>query len=161
MFPGAPTSSPHLFLKPPFLLLPQPPGILNHSPQGPHRQRIPVVPPRGHLGPGLGRVPSTPQMETSQDPNDWGLILQIWRRRCILSLWPPHPLQPTAVNRWTDPSLGLSRALQRLLGGREGEQGQTQLHLPSPSPPPSKAGRPSSLRASSLLPVVGGASHKS
>ena len=72
----------------------------------------------------------------------------------------PHPLQPTAVNRWTDPSLGLSRALQRLLGGREREQGQTQLHLLCPSPPPSKAGKPSSLRASSLLPVVEDAPHE-
>lgn len=111
-------------------------------------------------GRGDIRLQGRERAQCSQDPNDWGLILQIWRRRCVLSLWPPHPLQPTAVNRWTDPSLGLSRALQRLPGGREGEEGQTQLHLPSLSPPPSKAGRPSSLRPSSLLPVVRGTPHE-
>lgn len=111
-------------------------------------------------GRGDIRLQGRERAQCSQNPNDWGLILQIWRRRCVLSLWLPHPLQPTAVNRWTDPSLGLSRALQRLLGGREREQGQTQLHLLCPSPPPSKAGKPSSLRASSLLPVVEDAPHE-
>lgn len=38
-------TSPHL--KATLSPVPQPPGLLNHSPQGPHRQRVPVVPPRG------------------------------------------------------------------------------------------------------------------
>lgn len=40
----------------------------------------------------------------------------------------PRPLQPIVVNRWADPSRGLSRAQLRLLGGREGEEVQNQLH---------------------------------
>ena len=73
------------------------------------------------------------------------------------------PPEPISVSRWADPSSwGLSRALLRLLGGREGgqsarerEEVQNQLHHPPLGPPGSVKWRASSLPTSGQTATTG------